>query len=434
MISKFKFLQFSDVLLDSKLTHTSSSTIAVAMPLSRAERSERSREILEAAIAALSLAQSEKVDAVLIPGGLWDNVTVTGYTVNTLIEAMSAIGDIPVYIAPGHRDFYTRSSLYSNDMLSARGYRHWPENVHIFTSEHFQAMPHPHRSDLAFTGRAFSKASRRTDRILSAQLPKVKDAINVGVFAGTLETHPSILADATRHQVQKPLVYPFSIEELARQELAYSAVGHIKDAYQIVSGDDRLLGAYAGCLAGGNFEELGPRYAILGEISRDSQGTISVELIPQELDPRRMMLVTVDVSGLGDDEISEEILIAIEDGGVRNDVDIVALNLEGRHKPGANPMKVAQSLSEQFYCLQVLDNTRPDYLAERFDQRTTEWKYIESMLDMKTRAEKLKNQELGSDSLTGIPGGDVSGKTVEDALYYGLDALKTRQVTVRNVG
>ena len=147
-----------------------------------------------------------------------------------------------------------------------------------------------------------------------------------------------------------------------------------------------------------------------------------------------MMLVTVDVSGLGDDEISEEILIAIEDGGVRNDVDIVALNLEGRHKPGANPMKVAQSLSEQFYCLQVLDNTRPDYLAERFDQRTTEWKYIEAMLDMKTRAEKLKNQELGSDSLTGIPGGDVSGKTVEDALYYGLDALKTRQVTVRNVG
>jgi hypothetical protein len=147
-----------------------------------------------------------------------------------------------------------------------------------------------------------------------------------------------------------------------------------------------------------------------------------------------MMLVTVDVSGLGDEDISEEILIAIDDAGVRNDTDIVALNLEGRHKPGANPMKVAQSLAEQFYCLQILDNTRADYLAERFDQRTTEWKFIESMLEMKTRAEKLKHQELGSDSLTGMTGSDVSGKTVEDALYYGLDALKTRQVTVRNVG
>ena len=97
-------------------------------------------------------------------------------------------------------------------------------------------------------------------------------------------------------------------------------------------------------------------------------------------------------------------------------------------------MRVAQSLSDQFYCLQILDNTRADYLAERFDQRTTEWKFIESMLEMKTRAEKLKHQELGSDSLTGMTGSDVSGKTVEDALYYGLDALKTKQVTVRNVG
>ena len=32
---------------------------------------------------------------------------------------------------------------------------------------------------------------------------------------------------------------------------------------------------------------------------------------------RRMMLVTVDVSGLGDEEIKDEIVINIEDSGVR---------------------------------------------------------------------------------------------------------------------
>lgn len=424
------------MLLDSKLTHTASAHTA-ALPLGRNERAERAREILEAAIAALSLAQMERVDAVLIAGGLWDNITVTGYTVNTLIEAMSAIPDIPIYIAPGHRDFYTRSSLYCNDMLSARGFRHWPDNVHIFTSEHFQCQPHP-KLPVGITGRAFSKAARRTDRILSGNLPKLKDAINIAVFAGSLETHPSILAEAARNQVQKPLVYPFSLDELAQQNYSYAAVGHIKDAYQITSadeqGNEKLLGAYAGCLAGGSFDELGPRYAVLGEITMDGMGRANIELSPQEIDPRRMMLVVVDVSGLGDEDISEEILIALDDNGVRIDTDIVALNLEGRHKPGANPMRVAQSLADQFYCMQILDNTRADYLAERFDQRTTEWKYIEAMLDMKTRAEKMKNQELGSDSLTGLTAGDVSGKTVEDALYYGLDALKTKQVTVRNVG
>jgi len=437
-VSNFKFLQFSDVLLDSKLTHAGMSNTGFShsnFALPREERAERAREILEATINAFALAKNERVDAVLIPGGLWDNVTVTGYTVNTLIEAVASLGSIPVYIAPGHRDFYTRSCLYTNDMLSARGYRHWPSNVHIFTSEHFTSVAHPTRGDVAFVGRAFSKASRRTERILSGKLPKVaRAAINIGVFAGTLESHPSIIADASRLHVQKPLVYPFSEEELASQSLTYAAVGNIKEAYQIISSDDRLLGAYAGCLAGGTFDELGSRYAILGEIEVDSNGKSSVNLIPQELDIRRMMFVTVDVSGLGDEDMADEILVNLEEAGVRVDTDIVALNLEGRHKPGANPKQMADSLAQDFYCLRVVDNTRANYLAEKFDERTTEWKYIEAMLEMKTRAERAKNQELGGDSLTGMPGSDVSGKTVEDALYYGLDALRTKKVTVRNVG
>jgi DNA repair exonuclease SbcCD nuclease subunit len=437
-VGKFKFLQFSDVLLDSKLTHagmTNTNLTHNNFALPREERTERAREILEATINAFSLAKRENVDAIIIPGGLWDNVTVTGFTVNTLIEAVASLGDIPVYIAPGHRDFYTRSCLYTNDMLSARGYRHWPANVHIFTSEHFAAVAHPHRDDVAFVGRAFSKASRRTERILSGKLPKLATAkINIGVFAGTLETHPSVIADASRQQVQKPLVYPFSETELANQGLTYAAVGNIKEAYQITTADEKLLGAYAGCLAGGTFDELGPRYAILGEIEIDSSGNSVVNLVPQELDVRRMMLVTVDVSGLGDEDIQDEILVNIEESGVRADCDIIAINLEGRHKPGANPKQVADQMASDFYHLLVVDNTRADYLAERFDQRTTEWKYIEAMLEMKTKAERAKNQELGGDSLSGIPGADVSGKTVEDALYYGLDALRTKKVIVKNVG
>jgi DNA repair exonuclease SbcCD nuclease subunit len=436
--TRFKFLQFSDVLLDSKLTHAGMSQTSLThsnFALPREERTERAREILEATINAFALARQEQVDAILIPGGLWDNVTVTGYTVNTLIEAVASMGDIPVYIAPGHRDFYTRSCLYTNDMLSARGYRHWPANVHIFTSEHFTAVSHPTRPDVAFIGRAFSKASRRTERILSGKLPKVASAaINIGVFAGTLESHPSVIADASRQQVQKPLIYPFSEDELAAQNLTYAACGNIKEAFQITTHDEHLLGAYAGCLAGGTFNELGPRYAILGEVEVNADGTSSVNLIPQELDGRRMMLVTVDVSGLGDEDIRDEILVSLEDSGVRCDTDIVAINLEGRHKPGAAPKEVADGLASDFYHLLVVDNTRADYLAERFDQRTTEWKYIQAMLEMKTRAERAKNQELGGDSLAGLPGADVSGKTVEDALYYGLDALRTKKVTVRNVG
>jgi hypothetical protein len=137
---------------------------------------------------------------------------------------------------------------------------------------------------------------------------------------------------------------------------------------------------------------------------------------------------------LGNEEIKDEIVINIEDSGVRPDTDVVAINLEGRHKPGCYPKQIAEELSDNFYHLLVVDNTRPDYLSERFDERTTEWKFIEAMLAMKTNAEKPRGREMGSDSLSGLPGADISGKTVEDALYYGLDALKLKRVIVRNVG
>jgi DNA repair exonuclease SbcCD nuclease subunit len=436
--TRFTFLQFSDVLLDAKLTHAGLSQSGLThsnFSLEKHVRAERARELQEATINAFALAKDQKVDAILIPGGLWDNVTATSRTINNLVEAASSVGNIPIYIAPGHRDFFTRSSLYTNDMLSARGLKPWPENVHVFTSEHFSSVVHPTMHNVCFTGRAITKGARRTERILSGKLPKSRlAAINVGLFAGSLESHPSLINDPLSLEPRKPLIYPFSEDELEAQNLTYAAVGHIKDGYQIFNSQDKLLGAYAGCLAGGSFQELGQRFAILGSIEVEEGGEPNVTLTPQELDVRRMMLVTVDVSGLGDEEIKDEIVINIEDSGVRPDTDVVALNLEGRHKPGCYPKQIAEELSDNFYHLLVVDNTRPDYLAERFDERTTEWKYIEAMLAMKTNAEKPRGREMGSDSLSGLPGADLSGKTVEDALYYGLDALKLKRVIVRNVG
>jgi hypothetical protein len=56
-VGKFRFLQFSDVLLDSKLTHPGMSNTNLThsnFALPREERGERAREILEATINAFS--------------------------------------------------------------------------------------------------------------------------------------------------------------------------------------------------------------------------------------------------------------------------------------------------------------------------------------------------------------------------------------------
>ena len=435
----FKFLQFSDVLLDSKLTIGSASAqpgqLNCGYSLPRTERQERAREILETTINAFALAASENVDAVLIPGGLFEAATVSGYTINTLIESIATIEHIPVFIAPGVADYYTRSSLYAADMLQARGLKTWPKNVHIFSSEHFSAQPLPNKPQVNIIGRAITKGVRRTERVLSGKLPKPAGSqINVALLVGSLETHPQIEGRVD----PKSILYPFSQQEMESMGMTYFALGHADSAFKVESESGTTLGAYAGCLAAGTFDKPGARYALLGEIEVDEAGTVNCDLNPVEIDERRMMVVTVDVSGLGDADIKEEIMVAIEYAEVRPEVDVVALSLEGGCKPGANPRKVADSLAPQFHCLLVVDNTRPDYLAERFDERTTEWKYIQAMLEMKTKAERtlnrMQSEHSSSDSLSGIPGTDLSGKTVEDALYYGLDALRQKRVTIRNVG
>lgn len=437
MPATFKFLQFSDVLLDSKLTVSAQLPMQggfnCGYSLPKAERQERAREILETTINAFALAAQEEVDAILIPGGLFESATVSGYTINTLIESISTIEHIPVFIAPGLADLYTRSSLYALDMLQARGLKTWPSNVHIFTSEHFSAVPLPGKPHVSICGRAITKGSRRSERAISSRLPKGHGSvINICMLAGSLESHPQL-----EMQERKSLIFPFSVQDMADQKMTYFALGGTADAYKVDDNNGNTLGAYAGCLASGTFEKLGARVALLGEIVVDEAGS-QVELTPREIDERRMMLVSVDVSGLGDSDIKEEIVVQVEEAGVRPETDVVALNLEGGYKPGANPRKIAEVLSEQFYCMQVIDNTRPDYLAERFDERTTEWKYIQAMLEMKTKAQKqtdnLVEASLSSDSLSGIPGADLSGKTVEDALYYGLDALRQKRVSIRNVG
>ena len=95
-ISRFTFLQFSDVLLDAKLTHAGLSQSGLThsnFSLERHVRVERARELQEATINAFALAKDTRVDAILIPGGLWDNVTITSRTIATLVEAAASVGE-----------------------------------------------------------------------------------------------------------------------------------------------------------------------------------------------------------------------------------------------------------------------------------------------------------------------------------------------------
>jgi hypothetical protein len=209
---------------------------------------------------------------------LWDNVTVTGFTVNTLIEAVASLGTF-LSILLLVTAIFTLAAVFTPTTCSQPGAIAIGQPMYTFSPLNTSPPCRTrHRSDVAFIGRApFLKLHGAPSEFYRANYQSLPTAkINIGVFAGTLESHPSVIADASRQQVQKPLVYPFSERRISQSRADLCRRWQYQRSLSNHDNDEKLLGAYAGCLAGGTFDELGPRYAILGEIEIDSNGKASL--------------------------------------------------------------------------------------------------------------------------------------------------------------
>jgi len=420
--STFKFLQLSDVHLDSAQNRG-------VLSFSPAQRAARYTDLVESLVGACRVASDQKVDAVLIPGGLWDHKSIRGETAGTVLEAIAELNDIPVYITPGDNDPFSADSYYNPLYLSARGMRSWPKNAYIFNTETFTTFKHPTRPDAAITGFAHLSHRKISDRLLSHYVERDEQAkFNILIFHGSLDTYPGMDGMSPDR-----ITAPFSVEELAAQRFNYAALGHFHEYTELCDENDMVIGAYSGCLSGRNFEELGPRVAMLGTITVDEQGANSILLEPIEVASNRLTYLAVDVSGLDAEGMKQEIAYGVQEQDIRADVDIVCISLEGTHTPDLDPFEVAQELKPDFYHMLIVDRTRPDYLAEEYDPRTTEYKFLESMLEKQRQAEEKRAENPKADTLNNVPGFLLSAKTIEDALYYGLDALKRQKVTHRHV-
>ena len=70
------------------------------------------------------IAQARNVNVVTIAGDLFEETMVMPSTLTELTHQLARLAPIPVMIAPGKSDAFTRESLYS--------LWEFPENVHIF--------------------------------------------------------------------------------------------------------------------------------------------------------------------------------------------------------------------------------------------------------------------------------------------------------------
>lgn len=398
-MDKLRFLQFSDAHLDAALTH-----LKLGWPPDK--REQRIREINRLLADLPRLAQERQVEAVFIPGDLWDDEAASADTAATVIETCAALSPIPVFITPGNHDFYSPLSFYNPDRARLRNLPDWPDNVFIFRSEQFQTIAHPTRPDVSITGRAFHHNAPTEERWLAQHITRAETPISILLFHGSLLTYEG--ADAN---LPGKRTAPFSAEELVEQNFSYAALGHYHHYTELVDVDERIRAAYAGCLAGRGPTEIGLHFILVGEL--DAHGVCG-ELEKIRLDRRTVYNVVVDVSGATTDtEMRERISQHLQASGATAD-DIVYLQLTGRMPNSLRTAGWIEAFQARYFYLGVSDQTRPAYNLETPHPRTSQGAFIRQM---QRQLNAAANQAERSQC--------------EHAIYYGLDALLQGEVRPR---
>jgi DNA repair protein SbcD/Mre11 len=260
---------------------------------------------------------------------------------------------------------------------------------------------------------AHSANVARGDRLLARPVPRAG-----GVAAGTIDL---LLFHGSRDNVNIPSrklrTLPFTDTELVAQGFDYVALGHYHDHAVVAAPDGRIAGAYAGCPAGRGLDEEGDKFVLVGRIDKE-EDRAGVSLEKVRLDTRAVR--RIDVSCFGATH-RDAVIRRVEEALAVKDPspsDLVHIRLTGRVAPGIDA-RLPEGLFEDRYFHVSFDATllKPDYNLDRYREeklRTTEARFAREML-------KRIDQETDP----------ARRRLLENALYYGLDALVQKEVSPR---
>lgn len=191
-------------LADLHLDHT----FSWAAPTVARQRRQAIRDALDRA---LGVARSERVDAVLCAGDLFDLAQVTPDTVAFLVAAFTRLAPTPVLVAPGNHDWYGSETPYAQAA--------WSANVTIFRSH--ELAPVSPADGFTVWGAAHLAPAGTPDLLAGARV--CGPGVHVGLVhaAEAVDHHPpdetGLLPDPHG---------PFRPEEVRRAGLRHLCTGH----------------------------------------------------------------------------------------------------------------------------------------------------------------------------------------------------------------
>jgi DNA repair exonuclease SbcCD nuclease subunit len=343
-------------------------------------------------------ARSADVDALLLPGDLWDAESVPPSSIHRVLEALASFAPRPVFIAPGNHDFAGAGGFYDPAVLSALGMRAWPENVVVFREPEWAVRLFPGRDDVAVVGRAFLSPAIVAERPLAVPPPRPDVPHAVLLLHGSLESYPG--ADAPRGAKRTA---PFTREELLASGFAWAALGHHHHLHAVADDEGALRAAYSGCPAGRGLDETGPRVFL--KVTLHHGRTPSIETLPA--DERTLFDLVVDVGDLDAAGILLKVDAELAEEGA-GAADVVRVTLTGAQPYGARPAAAVASLAERVAHLVVRDETSPAQTGDASSLPTAEGRFVADLLARRDASRDAESRRvadlalrLGRDALAG---------------------------------
>lgn len=399
-----KFLQISDLHLGRPFGW-----------LPRERRADRRSDQRRAVESAVRHAIERSVDAILLPGDLFDAEGVDADTLAYAVhDAFGATGCPPVFIAPGNHDPSSATSHYWNPaLLRARGWA-WPAQVHVFTAPSWSSVPLATRPEVQIWGRSFMTGMASVDRPL-ADGGLAQPRADIEAARGRGPGAQVAVFHGSRENFCPPgqaLAAPFSDDEALRSPFDYLAVGHYHTPSRLeVDGAVRL--AYGGAPVALDLGEIGAHGACEVRL-QFGEGATRAEVEFIELDKRRVHDLPADVSGATSvEQVDRRVAKALDQAGA-SEQDIVTVRLTGRLTRGVRYAAPGPDLRARTFHLRIdSSRVRPDYdLASMrvSESGTTEERFARMMLERLDATTDPAERGL-----------------IEAALYYGLDAFRLHE-------
>jgi hypothetical protein len=404
----FSFLQMSDVFLDASLTSKS-------LGMTVRQRHERNQEALESVLDLCQAASRLGAGALVVSGNLWDGRTVTIATISRLREAFAALQDMPVIIAPGTSDPLSTQSFHHSKVLSMHASRGWSNNVHIFSTADYSCFVCPGRDDVHFFGRAVcTTGGASTDSSSATDLAGTLDESVIKIVVGAAPLSQAMSNGDAFH---------------------YAALSGPENLTTCVRSDGRIISGSSGTLIARSLEQSGRRNALLVTVERSNKERrqCDVTIKPLLSDRRRIVPVAVSINGIKPHNLPDCIEKASSANKAEKHLDIIHLKLTGRYPAGSKTDFGISQLLRHYYHVIVDDETRPDFMLDHTDPRSTEGRFIQLLHAVTKKTEAKLTTDAGKDEDEIDCSGEVTSAIIEDAIRYGLEALRQQKVSVPDV-